>query len=75
MHNSKHTLTPVQPLAAETNFAKAVSFLQTAASQSCDLAVLPEYHLTNWLPDDPAFVPLCADYQKYLDAYCALAKE
>jgi predicted amidohydrolase len=37
--------------------------------------VLPEYHLTSWVPDDPQFVPLCGQYKKYLDNYCALAKE
>jgi predicted amidohydrolase len=37
--------------------------------------VLPEYHLTNWLPEDPRFAVLCSQYQKYLDAYCALAAE
>jgi predicted amidohydrolase len=37
--------------------------------------VLPEYHLTSWVPDDPSFAEHCAHYQKYLDAYCALAKE
>jgi predicted amidohydrolase len=66
---------PSQPLAIEANHAKAISFIKEAASQSCHLAVLPEYHLTNWLPDDPKFAPLCADYQKYLDSYCALAAE
>jgi predicted amidohydrolase len=37
--------------------------------------VLPEYHLTSWVPDDPTFITLCSQYQKYTDAYCALAKE
>lgn len=36
-----------QPLAIEANHSKAVEFIREAASQSCDLAVLPEYHLTN----------------------------
>lgn len=31
--------------------------------------------LTSWVPDDPRFIPLCAQYQVYLDAYCALARE
>ncbi|TVY86518.1 Hydrolase [Lachnellula willkommii] len=64
-----------KPLAIEDNHSKAVEFIREAASQSCDLAVLPEYHLTNWLPDDPNFIPLCSQYQKYLDAYCSLAAE
>jgi predicted amidohydrolase len=62
-------------LAIEANHAKAISFLRSAASQGADLAVLPEYHLTNWVPDDPNFIPLCAQYQTYLSAYQSLAKE
>lgn len=37
--------------------------------------MLPEYHLTGWVPSDPGFIPLCAQYQQYLDSYCSLAKE
>ena len=62
-------------MAIDSNHTKAISFIREAASQSCNLAVLPEYHLTNWLPDDPGFIPLCAQSKKYLDSYCALAKE
>jgi predicted amidohydrolase len=62
-------------MAIEANHTKAISFVRTAASQSAHLAVLPEYHLTNWVPDDPGFIPLCATSQRYLDAYQALAKE
>jgi len=62
-------------MAIEANYSKAVEFVRSAASQGCHLAVLPEYHLTNWVPDDPGFIPLCAQYQKYLDGYIALAKE
>ncbi|TVY85072.1 Hydrolase MtnU [Lachnellula suecica] len=36
------------PLAIEANHSKAVEFIREAAAQSCDLAVLPEYHLTNY---------------------------
>ncbi|KAH8684597.1 carbon-nitrogen hydrolase [Tricladium varicosporioides] len=64
-----------KPLAVESNHEKAINFIRDAAAQSCDLAVLPEYHLTNWLPDDLNFIPQCAKYQKYLDSYCSLAKE
>ncbi|KAG9246874.1 carbon-nitrogen hydrolase [Calycina marina] len=64
-----------KPLAASTNHAKAISFIRDAAAQKCDLAVLPEYHISNWLPDEPAFKSICDDYQKYISAYQALAKE
>jgi predicted amidohydrolase len=59
----------------EANHTKACDFIRKAASQGAHLAVLPEYHLTNWVPSDPAFPSLCAQSQKYLDSYCALAKE
>jgi predicted amidohydrolase len=62
-------------MAPDFNHEKAVEFIKEAASQKCDLAVLPEYHLTNWLPDEPTFIDLCSESQKYLYAYCALAKQ
>jgi predicted amidohydrolase len=62
-------------MAIESNHAKALSFIRAAASQGAHLAVLPEYHLTNWLPDDPNFTSLCSQSQHYLEAYQALAKE
>ncbi|KUJ23073.1 carbon-nitrogen hydrolase [Mollisia scopiformis] len=64
-----------KPLDQKGNHAKAVTFLREAAAQGCDLAVLPEYHLTSWVPESPEFIPLCAEYKTYLEAYCQLAKE
>jgi len=64
-----------KPMQIEANHAKAVDFIRSAASQGCHIAVLPEYHLTNWLPDDPNFASLCAQYQTYLDSYLNLAAE
>ena len=57
------------------NFERATNFIRSAAAQGCHLAVLPEYHLTNWLPMDPKFAAACADWQEYLHAYQELAKE
>jgi predicted amidohydrolase len=37
--------------------------------------VLPEYHLTNWLPHVSRFRESCIDSQKYLKKYQALARE
>jgi predicted amidohydrolase len=37
--------------------------------------VLPEFHLTNWIPTDPRFASLCNDWEQYLHSYQALAKE
>ncbi|KAE8373830.1 putative carbon-nitrogen family hydrolase [Aspergillus bertholletiae] len=65
----------VKPLRPAENFARAVQFIRDAAGQGCHLAVLPEFHLTNWVPDDPRFAPLCADWEVYLRRYQALAKE
>jgi len=57
------------------NYAKAENFIRSAAQQGCHLVVLPEYHLTNWLPKDPKFLQMCADSQKYLKNYQDLARE
>jgi predicted amidohydrolase len=59
----------------DANHAKSCDFIRNAASQGCHIAVLPEYHLTNWVPDDPKFPDLCRQSQKYLDSYVSLAKE
>lgn len=37
--------------------------------------MLPEYHLTNWLPKDPSFAGLCDQWETYLKKYQDLAKE
>jgi predicted amidohydrolase len=59
----------------EDNFDKAAKFVRSAAGQGAELAVLPEYHLTNWMPKDPEFVSLCDQWQVYLKKYQDLAKE
>ncbi|KAJ5521733.1 hypothetical protein N7527_005848 [Penicillium freii] len=65
----------VKPLKPEDNFARAVNFVRQAAAQGCHLAVLPEFHLTNWIPTDPRFASVCEDWEVYLQRYQALAKE
>lgn len=37
--------------------------------------MLPEYHLTSWKPELPGFVAACAESEKYLERYRALARE
>lgn len=65
-----------EPLSPAQNFAKAASYIRSAAAQGAALAVLPEYHLTNWVPEDPHFPRLCADtWEEYLQKYQALARE
>ncbi|KAF9697260.1 hypothetical protein EKO04_005007 [Ascochyta lentis] len=64
-----------KPLDLEHNFNKAATFVRSAAAQGAELAVLPEYHLTNWLPKEPGFVGLCEQWETYLNKYQDLAKE
>ncbi|KAG8626857.1 hypothetical protein KVT40_005802 [Elsinoe batatas] len=64
-----------KPLQLDFNYNKAETFIRAAAEQGALVAVLPEYHLTNWIPDDPNFKEACSHWKKYLDKYRALAKE
>ena len=59
----------------DSNYARAAEFITSAASQGAQLAVLPEYHLTNWVPDEPGFGNLCDQWEVYLDKYRALARK
>lgn len=76
----KHRVAIIQlhpkPISPARNFARAASYIRAAAAQGAILAVLPEYHLTNWLPRDPAFAPLCIrSWREYLGKYRDLARE
>ncbi|KAH7028183.1 carbon-nitrogen hydrolase [Microdochium trichocladiopsis] len=62
-------------LAVQDNYARAEAFIRDAAAKGCALAVLPEYHLTSWVPDDPNFGAACAESASYLQKYQSLAKE
>ncbi|KAI0515059.1 carbon-nitrogen hydrolase [Xylaria bambusicola] len=64
-----------KPLAPAQNYEKAAAFIRDAATKGCHLAVLPEYHLTSWVPDRPEFKESCADSLQYLQKYQALANE
>src|ERR1700710_615412 len=59
----------------EANYAKAENFIRAAAKQDAELAVLPEYHLLNWIPNDEKFKEACGHWETYLNKYRALAKE
>lgn len=59
----------------EKNFEKAANFIRSASGQGADLAVLPEYHLLNWLPNDEKFREACSHWETYLKKYQDLAKE
>lgn len=64
-----------KPMQIEQNFNKAASYIRSAAAQGVELVVLPEYHLTNWVPKDPNFLSLCRQWEIYLKKYQNLAKE
>ncbi|KAJ5506192.1 Carbon-nitrogen hydrolase [Penicillium expansum] len=64
-----------ETLQVEANFNKATSLIRAVANQGAQLAVLPEYHLTGWAPEDPDFKPACRSWNIYLDKYCKLAKK
>ena len=59
----------------ELNFQTAAAFIRSAAQQGATLAVLPEYHLTNWVPEDPLFLHACSQSNIYLRRYKSLALE
>lgn len=58
----------------EENFAKAASYIESAAKQGSHLAVLPEFHLTSWVPEDSEFAEYCAKSMAYLPRYQDLAR-
>ncbi|CVL01475.1 related to NIT3 Nitrilase [Fusarium proliferatum] len=62
-------------IVVEENFAKAESYLRSAASKGCDIAILPEFHLTSWVPEHPEFISASKASTGYLSKYQALAKE
>ncbi|TKA26090.1 hypothetical protein B0A50_04586 [Salinomyces thailandicus] len=64
-----------KPMQIEKNFAKAADFIRAASQQQAQLAVLPEYHLLNWVPQDPKFRAACGQWETYLNKYRSLAKE
>lgn len=70
-----HSANPPQPLAVESNFARAESYLRAAAAAGADLAVLPEYHLTAWCPSHPDFISASLLSSTYLPRYQSLARE
>ncbi|UNI18212.1 hypothetical protein JDV02_004494 [Purpureocillium takamizusanense] len=64
---------PVQPA---RNFDRAAAFIRQAVAQhGAQLAVLPEYHLSGWAPEQPGFAATAALAPEYLARYRALARE
>ncbi|KAL4782811.1 carbon-nitrogen hydrolase [Aspergillus varians] len=65
----------IKNLAVEQNHATACQYIRSAATQGAELAVLPEYHLSGWAPQDPLFAVQASHTAKYLSAYQSLARE
>ncbi|EXJ81019.1 hypothetical protein A1O3_07307 [Capronia epimyces CBS 606.96] len=64
-----------KPLDLEYNFSAAAAYIRDAATQGASLAVLPEYHLSGWVPEDPQFSVLAQTAYQYVGKYQDLAKE
>ncbi|KPM45636.1 hypothetical protein AK830_g913 [Neonectria ditissima] len=64
-----------KPLDAEHNFAHAAEQIRLAAAQGASLAVLPEYHLTGWVPEEPSFALNARDARRFVQRYQDLAAE
>ena len=59
----------------EANFNTAAGHIREAAAQGASLAVLPEYHLSGWVPNDPGFAKHAVTSYSYVSKYQQLAKE
>ncbi|KAM5342194.1 hypothetical protein ACJ41O_015225 [Fusarium nematophilum] len=64
-----------KPLDAEHNYASAAEQIRLAAAQGASLAVLPEYHLTGWVPEEPSFALTPEKAQEFRKRYQDLAAE
>jgi len=64
-----------KPLDPEHNFNAAAAYIRDAAGQGASLAVLPEYHLSGWVPEDPQFAVLAQTAYQYVPRYQDLARE
>ncbi|OAA46442.1 Nitrilase/cyanide hydratase and apolipoprotein N-acyltransferase [Beauveria brongniartii RCEF 3172] len=62
-------------LDVEGNYAKAESFIRSAAAQGAQLAVLPEYHVQGWVGDRAALLRCAQQSPAILARYQALARE
>jgi len=58
-----------KPMQVEDNFNRAQDFIRKAAKAGARLAVLPEYFLTSWVPNDPGFADAHVDGE-YLSKFC-----
>lgn len=64
-----------KPGEIEHNYDKAANYIRSSASQGAQLAVLPEYHLTGYTPDDPVCKKCASQWKDYLQRYQDLARK
>ncbi|CAI7615338.1 unnamed protein product [Penicillium pancosmium] len=64
-----------KPLDADYNFARAAQQIRAAGSEGASLAVLPEYHLTGWVPEEPSFALTAEKALEFRQKYQDLAAE
>ncbi|KAJ5204873.1 uncharacterized protein N7498_005752 [Penicillium cinerascens] len=69
------TGTSFKALDADYNFSHAAKTVRVAAAQGASLAVLPEYHLTGWVPEEPSFALTAENALKFRRKYQELAAE
>ncbi|KAJ6787374.1 hypothetical protein PWT90_06302 [Aphanocladium album] len=62
-------------LDVDGNYARAESFIRSAAAQGAQLAILPEYHLQGWVGDSKALLACARRSGEFLARYQALARE
>ncbi|KAF3395973.1 Nitrilase [Penicillium rolfsii] len=65
----------IKELAIEENHETACKYIRQAAADGAEIAVLPEYHLSGWVPNDPRWGEQAGEAAKYLANYQALARE
>ncbi|CAK7205854.1 hypothetical protein SEUCBS139899_008633 [Sporothrix eucalyptigena] len=64
-----------KPIDSEANFNYCAGEIRKVAAEGVHIALLPEYHLTSWVPEHPDFVAASAASAKYLARYQDLARE
>jgi len=64
-----------EPLDPVSNFNRSSKYIRDAKARGAVLAVLPEYHLLGWVPNDPKLFELAGEWQTYLTKYQELAQE
>ncbi|CAK7209787.1 hypothetical protein SCUCBS95973_000559 [Sporothrix curviconia] len=64
-----------KPIDSEANFNYCAGQIREVAAKGAHIALLPEYHLTSWVPEHPEFVAASAASAAYLARYQQLARE